>query len=182
MVRQFPAARPPLRIGILLDSSKPSAFFAKVIEDIQASNFAQIELLVYRKRRSTPAAGRPKSRLGNWAERLLDSSKRKRLLYETYQRFDQRNKATNDPLTPVDCSQRLSGIESIEVEPIGKKFIHCFPGDALEKIRSKDLDVLLRFGFNILHGEILTAARYCVWPSWRQRFLPWRAGPFLGAL
>ena len=44
------ADRPPLRIGILLDSPKLSAFFARIIEDIQESNFARIELLVYRKK------------------------------------------------------------------------------------------------------------------------------------
>src|SRR6202007_2537062 len=48
-------------------------------------------------------------------------------------------------------------------EPLGKKFVHRFPDDALEIIRSKDLDVLIRFGFNILHGDILQAARFGVW-------------------
>jgi hypothetical protein len=57
----------------------------------------------------------------------------------------------------------LSGIETIEVEPEGKKFVHRFPADALERIREKNLDVLIRFGFNILHGDILKAARYGVW-------------------
>src|SRR5262249_7013852 len=33
----------------------------------------------------------------------------------------------------------------------------------LEQIRSKSLDVLLRFGFNILRGDILHAARHGVW-------------------
>ena len=180
MVPQFrfsPAAQPALRIGILLDSSKPSGFFAKVIEDIQASNFARIELLVYRKKAlgSKP----PNSRLANWSERLLDSSKRKRLLYEMYQRFDQRNQGANHPLTAVDCAQRLAGIESIEVEPVGKKFIHRFPENALEQIRSKNLDVLLRFGFNILHGEILTAARYGVWSYHHGDNDFYRGGPAL---
>ena len=43
--------------------------------------------------------------------------------------------------------------------------LHGFPDDALERIREKKLDVLIRFGFNILRGEILTAARYGVWYS-----------------
>ena len=161
----------------MLDSSKPSGFFAQVIEDIQASNFAKIELLVYRKKAAAPKP--PKSRLGNWTERLLDSSKRKRLLYEIYQRFDQPNQGANHPLTSVDCTEQLSGIESIEVEPIGKKFVHRFPDDALEKIRSKNLDVLLRFGFNILHGDILNAARYGVWSYHHGDNDFYRGGPAL---
>jgi len=57
----------------------------------------------------------------------------------------------------------LAGIEILEVEPFGEKFVHRFPGDALDIIRAKDLDVLIRFGFNILKGDILKAARYGVW-------------------
>lgn len=182
MVPQFrvsTVARPPLRIGILLDSPKISAFFARIIDDIQASNFARIELLVYRKKKASPQAAEKKSRVGNWRERLLDPTKRKRLLYETYQRFDQRNRSTNDPLNPVDCSERLAGIENIEVEPIGKKFIHRFPDDAIEQIRAKDLDVLLRFGFNILHGEVLNCARYGVWSYHHGDNDFYRGGPAL---
>ena len=51
----------------------------------------------------------------------------------------------------------------MEVEPIGKKFIHRCPPEAIGQIRAKDLDVFLRFGFNILSGDILTVARYGVW-------------------
>jgi hypothetical protein len=40
----------PLRIGLLLDSrEKIPALFAAIVQDIQASNFASIELLVVRK-------------------------------------------------------------------------------------------------------------------------------------
>jgi methionyl-tRNA formyltransferase len=49
------------------------------------------------------------------------------------------------------------------VDPITTRFVHRFPDDAIEQIREKKLDVLIRFGFNILRGEILTAARYGVW-------------------
>jgi hypothetical protein len=161
----------------MLDSSKPSGFFAQVIEDIQASNFAKVELLVYRKKTSPPKP--PQFRFRNWTERLLDPTKRMRLLYEMYQRFDQPNQGANHPLTSVDCAPRLSGIESIEVEPIGKKFVHRFPDNALEQIRFKNLDVLLRFGFNILHGDILNAARYGVWSYHHGDNDFYRGGPAL---
>jgi hypothetical protein len=182
MVPQFRvsnAARPPLRIGILLDSPKVSAFFARVIEDIQASNFARIELLVYRKKSAPSQAVQRKSRTANWIERLLDSTKRKRILYETYQRFDQKNRPTNDPLNQVDCSAQFAGIESMEVEPIGKKFIHRFPDEAVERIRAKDFDVILRVGFNILHGDILNSARYGVWSYHHGDNDYYRGGPAL---
>jgi len=155
------AAAPPLRIGLLLDSPILSNVFARVIENIRASNFAGLEMLVYRKPSRT-TAHKPSSP-GRIARRLLDSNLRSHLFYDAYLRLDQRMKLHNHPLDVVDCSALLEGVDSIEVDPVGKKFVHRFPPEAIEQIRSKNLDVLLRFGFNILKGEILTAARYGVW-------------------
>lgn len=160
------ADRPPLRIGLLLDSrDKISAFSARIIEDIKVSNFAGIDLLVLRKPTSKKLVSDQPSR--SRARRLLrnisNPKVRKHLLYDLYLGLDAKMKRADDPLAQVDCKDLLSGIEAIEVEPEGKKFVHRFPVDALEKIRAKDLDVLIRFGFNILHGDILKAARYGVW-------------------
>jgi len=56
--RNSSATRPPLRIGLLLDSQeKISASFARIIADIKASNFTEIELLVVRT--TTPAPDHP---------------------------------------------------------------------------------------------------------------------------
>ena len=162
--RLSPAARPPLRIGLLLDGPKLSAFFARIIEDITGSNFASLELLVFRKKPQPLAPESPSTSLAaTLKKRLLDPKLRKSAFYDLYLRLDQRTKPPNHPQNVVDCSSLLAGVDSIEVEPIGKKFVQRFPPDAIEKIQSKKLDVLLRFGFNILHGEILTSARYGVW-------------------
>ena len=45
-----------------------------------------------------------------------------------------------------------------------RPYEHRFPPEAVERIRAADLDVLLRFGFNIIRGEIQeTAQSYGVW-------------------
>ena len=160
------ADRAPLRIGLLLDSfDEISAFLARIIEDIKASNFAGIELLVVRKTTAEKLApGKPpNSRALSFLRHISDAKLRRRLLYDLYLRLDARMRPANDPLANVDCRALLSGIETLEVEPVGEKFVHRFPTHALEKIRAKNLDVLIRFGFNILHGDILQAARYGVW-------------------
>jgi hypothetical protein len=159
-----PSHNPALRIGLLLDSFKMSRFFATVIEDIRASNFAKIELLVCRKAPAVEkTVNHANSMFSKVARRLIDSNLRKHVLYEQYLRLDKRKKPANHPLDLIDCSPLLSDIEAIEVEPIGKKFVQRFPPDALNIIQAKDLDVLIRFGFNILHGDILKSARYGVW-------------------
>jgi hypothetical protein len=161
--RLSPAAKPPLRVGLLLDSSVLPRFNVRIIEDLRSSNFVDLALLVYKKDSTLQKTTAPQGLAGRVARRIFDSKLRKHTLYDFYLRFDQRNRGHDDPLENLDCSGLLSGIESIEVEPIGAKFVHRFPSEALDRIKAKNLDVLIRFGFNILKGEILTAARFGVW-------------------
>jgi hypothetical protein len=109
---------------------------------------------------------------------LGDSQRRRTLLFDLYQRWDRRNVVpSEDPHALVDCSARLKDVESISVTPIRKRFVHRFPGDAIERIREKRLDVLIRFGFNILRGEILTASKYGVWSYHHSDGDYYRGGP-----
>ena len=158
-----PAVRPPLRVGLLLDGPVLPRFNARIIQNLRFSNFVNLALVVYKKPSTAPERKQPKSIIGRIARRLFDSKLRKHTLYELYLRFDQRKRTRDDPLANHDCFPLLSGIDSIEVEPIGAKFVHRFPSVTLKQIKAKNLDVLLRFGFNILKGEILTAAHYGVW-------------------
>lgn len=161
--RFSPADRPPLRIGLLLDDTNLSRFSARIIEDIQSSNFARVELLVFKKKSAAKDPVPTNAKAGGLRKRLFDAKTRRQTLYEFYLKFDKRKKPKNHPLDKIDGVQLLAGIKSIEVDPVGKKFVHRFPEDALENIRAQNLDVLIRFGFNILHGGILQAARYGVW-------------------
>jgi hypothetical protein len=143
--RISPADRAPLRIGLLLDSrDEIPAYAATILEDIKASNFAGIELLVVRNNAgATPAQFS------------------KPLLYDLYLRLDARMRPANDPLAHVDCRDLLYGIETVDAE--GEDLVSHFPADVVEKVRAKDLDVLIRFGFDPLSGDVLQAARYGVW-------------------
>src|SRR5580700_6331090 len=166
LYRQSESGKPPLRIGLLLDSAELAACFAEVVDHILQSNFARLELLVFNGEEQKKAAERPPERalFGKAIDLLRDSRRRRTLLFDLYERVDRRNIIPSvDPYALVDCSARLEHVESISVTPIRKRFVHRFPADAIERIRDKRLDVLIRFGFNILRGEILTAAKYGVW-------------------
>jgi hypothetical protein len=72
-----------LRVGIMLDSYTSSAWVAKVIEDIQSSGFARVELLVLDGNRWERASSL-KTSLRNW----------NLALFRVYERWDyRRNKA-----------------------------------------------------------------------------------------
>jgi len=150
----------------LLDTAVLPSCFAEVVSHIFASNFARLELLVFNgdAQRNSSQGRAAKSLLGKVTNTLRDKERRERLLYTLYERLDQRRFAVpNDPLAPVDCSEPFRNIESITVTPITKRFVHRFPVEAIEQVRKAQLDVLIRFGFNILRGEILTLPKYGIW-------------------
>jgi len=64
---------------------------------------------------------------------------------------------------PVDISGQIAGIEKLKCKTEQKRFTHRFSKNDLEKIKSHKLDFILRFGFNIIHGEILNSAKFGVW-------------------
>ncbi len=172
--RNSPAPGRKLRIGLLLDGLETSAVVARIIEDIAKSNFASIELVVLH---DEAPAGPLKPKWRRKLEILLDSTKRRHLLYSQYCKFDEARAPRPSPDAPVDCSASLASVPQTRVRPIGKRFVHRFPDEALATIAGFDLDVLLRFGFNILRGGILKSARYGVWSYHHGNNDAYRGGP-----
>jgi hypothetical protein len=166
LYKQSASDRTPLRIGLLLDSNCLPRCFSEVVDHILQSDFARLELLIFNEAQKAADTGIAPSRsvLRKAWNLLLSSQRRRLLLFHLYQRWDHRHIVpSTDPDAEVDCTARFDGIESISVAPIGKRFVHRFPNDAIELIRERNLDVIIRFGFNILRGDILAAARYGVW-------------------
>jgi hypothetical protein len=158
-----------LRIGIMLDSYVSSAWVARIVEDIQASGFAQIELVVL----NTPPA--PQAKV-SFTKRLRNHWKL--TLYHRYEQWDyRRNKTEPDAKAPADLSTLLRNVPAITVHPLRKGFTDRIPEDELESIRSYNLDVLFRFGFRIIRGGILSAARCGVWSIHHDDNLEYRGGP-----
>jgi hypothetical protein len=155
---------PKLRIGLLLDSYTLARWQARILEDIRRCDFAEIALVALNAQRKSPSPRRPlPARL--W--RLLrDRPARRLLLFSLYEKWDQRVYGGDpgaDPFSPVDCESWLAAVPALRVQPVVQGFTHRFRVEDVQAIRDQDLDVALRFGFNILRGEILSCARYGVW-------------------
>lgn len=155
---------PRLRVGLLVDGDYITAAAASVIDQILACNFADIVLIVRHE-----GAQRDFARHRSWRRRLLklarSRSMRRRFLYAAYTKIEAwlAPDHEQDPLRMVDCSRQFAGIESLTVKPEEAGFVHRFRPEDVEAIRAHKLDVLLRFGFNILKGDILSAARCGIW-------------------
>lgn len=146
--------KPPLRIGLLLNDLTPAAWVAQIIRDIQDSGFARIELVVLN---DAPAPGKPSlaKRLKNYRERGL---------YNLYSDLDaRRNRELPDPFDATEVTPALGQAKIIRVRPQQKGFTDRFSQEDVQRVREHELDVIFRFGFRIIRGEILQSARYGVW-------------------
>lgn len=174
-----PRSAPPLRIGVLLDSRELGVVFARVLEDIQAAQFTDLRLAVFNGEYAPgPVTNVPKPLWRRRLDRLLRKDLRRRFLFDLYE-YAQRGVFGQEdhPLHPVDCSGLIAAADKITVAPIVKGFTHRFPEADLERIRSYGLDVLLRFGFAILRGGVLSAARFGMWSYHHGDNTYYRGGP-----
>src|SRR5882757_2137096 len=122
-----------LRVGIVLDSYTSSAWVAKVIDDIQSSGFARLELVLLN---SHSEQGKP-SLLTKLRNRWRFG------LFHLYEQWDyRRNKADDDALAATDVSSLLDGVPSISVHSNRKECLDSIPEEQLAEIRHYGLDVL----------------------------------------
>ena len=137
---------PRLRIGVLLDRPSLPAYLAETLEHIADSNFARVELAVFNATPPRP----PNLRLAG--------------LFSFYVAWDiKRVSESSNPRENLDCAGYFKDVESFSVSPIADQDWQRLPDDAVARIREMNLDVLVKFGFGHLRGEILHAARYGVW-------------------
>ena len=63
----------------------------------------------------------------------------------------------------IEGMRRATSPQEMTVMPIIKGISRYFSSDDIEKIKSFDLDFILRFGFDIIRGDVLKAARHGIW-------------------
>ena len=157
-----------LKIGLMLDSTTTSAWVAQIVQDIQQSSFARVAFVI----RNTPLAQQPLS-----LKRRLQAHWRQTAFHK-YEQWDYlRNRGANDAKAPVDLAAMLTGIPSLQVLPLRKGFTDRFSEADLATIREQQLDVIFRFGFRIIRGDILATARYGVWSFHHDDNREYRGGP-----
>ncbi len=77
----------------------------------------------------------------------------------------------------VDFQSKLKGIEVLNCIVEKRGFSEFFSETDIGAIRNHRLDFILRFGFNIIRGEILTVARFGVWSFHHGDEMLYRGGP-----
>jgi hypothetical protein len=144
-----------LRIGIMVNSLTVARWVAKIVREIQESSFAEVVLVL----RNFPPEAAPKKA---WQQRLKTYWTHS--LFERYKRWDyQRHREELDAFGEADLSELLKNAAVLPVQPIQKGFVDRFTPQDIARIREANLDVLFRFGFRIIRGEILSCAKYGIW-------------------
>jgi hypothetical protein len=137
------ADRPPLRVGLLLDSLMLPSCSSEVLDQIQASNFARLVLVVLD---------------------AADSNQPHSWLYRLYERWDARHLGEREnPLAIVDGAARLRGVDSVNVSRPSRGSSAEFDERDLARIRDAGLDVLVSLGSARPGRALEHAARYGVW-------------------
>jgi hypothetical protein len=92
--------------------------------------------------------------------------------------FNRVSKKLTRSFRQVNLSIQLERVPTISCQTIGtKKFSQQFRDTDIEKIRETDLHFILRFGFGIIRGGILDAAKYGIWSFHHDDEQVYRGGP-----
>jgi hypothetical protein len=138
-------------IGVMCNGRRFPAWQADALRALLEIPQAEMALLMVRDESAAP--GRSK------LSRLMD---RRHLLWTLYNKgyIERRSRASR----AVDMSNELATVPGLRCRtiPVGK-YGERFDDRDVAAIRDYNLDLILRFSFGILKGEILACARYGVW-------------------
>ncbi|MFN8712605.1 MAG: formyltransferase family protein, partial [Bacteroidota bacterium] len=153
-----------IRVVLLCNGLSFEAWEAAAIRQVTELPFVELVLVVENNNTSSGATLKQPLRYP-WRNFFWRIYKRKRL-------------SKIDAVQLVDLSDELERLPRIKtITSLKGKYSEIFPEETISRIREAKADVILRFGFNIIRGEILTAARYGVWSYHHGDEQQFRGGP-----
>lgn len=154
-----------LRYGIMCNGYFLKKWQIKVVENLKSLDFVELSLIIIND--ENPET---KKSLINKIKGIF----KKDFVFKLYNRFF----FNPDSIKIIDTSSIFRDIKSIKckTEKKGKYSEYFIPSD-IDVIRNFNLDFILRFGFNIIKGEILQVSKYGVWSFHHSDEQKYRGGP-----
>jgi len=149
----------PLRIGVLLDDLNAPAWACSMLQTIKDGQFATIELLVVDNGPEPPsskAPGYPK-----WQQPFQSACAA--LADSIYNGFINRDNGADDAVQSQSIKSLLPDTAILNVRTEKTEHTDQLDAESIVEISSYELDVILRVGFRILRGDVLTVAKHGVW-------------------
>lgn len=158
-----------IRVAVLTRGDSLEAWEVAALEAVKALSFAEIVLEI---RDGSMVSSRAQSRDGLIEK--LKGYKWSRLFWNRWFKKYGKVNATKE----VSTSSIFQNVPRIDVVPELKgKHSHYFSPVDIEKVTAHQPGVIIRFGFNILRGEILTVAKHGVWSYHHADHETIRGGP-----
>jgi hypothetical protein len=134
-----------LKIGILLDSVIVPRWQEEIIRYLTGQRFASIDLIILNNSRKSDA-------------------RRNRFLYKTFRSVERSLFPNgNDCFERRDISSLVAGFSILKVDSVQRLYTDEIPAGIVDAVKQYNLDIILRFGFRVLKGNILAASRFGIW-------------------
>ncbi len=157
-----------IRVGLLIDGFDVPLWEYKMIESINAGNYAEIVLIVKRKT--------PSEVTKNFRTRINENLKNG--FFKLYTKIEKKiYKPTTDAFLVMNYQELVSSAAFLEVDCIEKKFSDYINDSDIALIKAYKIDVFIRLGFRILRGEILKTAKMGIWSYHHGDNYLYRGGP-----
>lgn len=163
-----------LRVGLLLDGYDVPAWAALMLRRIMQSAHAEIVLAILNAAPRQELTFAEKIRI-RW--RMIPSRLVGRVLHRFQHRLMECVECEPDAFASVDLQPLLRDVPAVHVRPTQKTYSDYFSDDDIAAIEAYAPDVLVRLGFRVLRGAILTVARFGVWSYHHGDYLVNRGGP-----
>ena len=138
-----------IKIGLLLDSYLLPAWKYKTIEGIALSDFASVSLVIKNESKSPVSESRKNP--GPFVYRL----------HRKFDRFLFNRKP--DYSEKINLKPLINNIPEIQINAGGNGNPVGFGTKEIDEIRKYNLDIILKYGYENLTGQILTLPRFGVW-------------------
>lgn len=135
-----------LKIGVLCDSLEFKRWQQEIINEIFITQGLNISLIILNDQKTVTKGSSDK-----FGYRVLTYLDRKIF------------KVQHDAFQKMNKQLGFEKIPQIKLHPLPLSFGVKLSLEDVSEIKSYDLDVLIRFGFGVLKGEVLDAAKYGVW-------------------
>jgi hypothetical protein len=156
-----------LRFGVMCTGNTVASWAATSIMRIQERVDSELALFIVDPARPEPSHFRARVR-----KALLFQAN---LWHLHNKRFPLRAMPQN---APVDIAARWPGVPArVCATTLRGKWSQLFSDDDVAAIRALDLDFILKFGYGIVRGEILTAAQHGIWSFHHDDEQQFRGGP-----
>lgn len=140
--------RKSLRFGLMLNSLTVEHWQYETIR-ILIDNGMKLSLIIQNNDNTPPPS---------FLRKIKDYPFRK-IIFRIWNRFIFKPRSKY----PTDLAELTSDIHTIFCKPRIKGISTYFEEIDIQEIRNQNLDFILRFGFDIVRGEVLNAAKYGVW-------------------